>query len=67
MPRRGGVKPKKTVPDPIYKNRLVTKLINRVMHDGKKSVAETQVYGAFEIIKDGELIRLVPVISGGCK
>ncbi len=52
MPRRGGVKPKKTVLDPIYKNRLVTKLINRVMHDGKKSVAQKQVYGAFEIIKE---------------
>lgn len=52
MPRRGGVKPKITKPDPIYKNRLVTKLINRAMYDGKKSVAQKQVYGAFEIIKE---------------
>lgn len=54
MPRRGKVIPKKTIPDPIYKNKLVTKLINRVMHDGKKSVAQAQVYGAFEIIKSKE-------------
>lgn len=52
MPRRGSITPKKTTPDPIYKNILVTKLINRVMHNGKKSVAQTQVYGAFEIIKE---------------
>ena len=51
MPRRGGVKQKKVIPDPIYKNRLVTKLINRCMKDGKKSVAQKQIYDAFEIIK----------------
>lgn len=38
-------------PDPIYESLLITRLINRVMHDGKKSVAEKQVYGAFEILK----------------
>jgi small subunit ribosomal protein S7 len=52
MPRRGGVKPKKTEPDPIYKNVLITKLINRSMKDGKKSVAQKQVYRALEIIKE---------------
>lgn len=52
MPRRGGVKPKKIEPDPVYKNVLVTKLINRSMKDGKKSVAQKQVYKAFDIIKD---------------
>ena len=52
MPRRGKVKPRKAEPDPIYKNRLVAKLINRSMRAGKKSVAQTQVYGAFDIIKD---------------
>lgn len=52
MPRRGGVKPKELKPDPIYKNRLVAKLINRSMRDGKKSVAQAQVYKAFELIKE---------------
>ena len=52
MPRRGGVKPRKVAGDPIYKNRIVAKLINRSMKDGKKSVAQKQVYGAFEIIKE---------------
>jgi small subunit ribosomal protein S7 len=52
MPRRGGVKPKQVDPDPIYKNRVVTKLINRSMRDGKKSVARKQVYAAFEKVKE---------------
>jgi small subunit ribosomal protein S7 len=51
MPRRGKVRPKKIKPDPIYKNRLIAKLINRSMCDGKKSVAEGQIYNAFEMIK----------------
>src|SRR3989344_7304847 len=38
--------------DPIYKNRLVTKLINRSTKDGKRSVAQSQIYQAFEIIKE---------------
>ncbi|MBU0569766.1 30S ribosomal protein S7 [Patescibacteria group bacterium] len=52
MPRRGQAKPRQIAPDPIYKNRIVAKLINRSMREGKKSVAEKQVYGAFEIIKE---------------
>ena len=52
MPRRGGVKPKKIEPDPVYKNTQITKLINRSMKDGKKSVAQKQVYKALEIIKE---------------
>ncbi len=52
MPRRGRAKPKHIMPDPIYKNRVVAKLINRSMRDGKKSVAQKQVYGALEIIKE---------------
>jgi len=52
MPRRGPAKQRKTSPDPIYNNRLVTKLINRSMKDGKKSVAEKQVYQALESIKE---------------
>lgn len=51
MPRKGAVK--KTLPkkDPIYGNRMVTKLINRSMYDGKKTVAQNQVYKAFELIE----------------
>lgn len=52
MPRRGKVRPRKIEPDPLYKNRLVAKLINRSIRDGKKSVAQKHVYGAFEIIKE---------------
>lgn len=52
MPRRRRAKVRKTKPDPIYKNTLVTKLVNRSMKQGKKSVAQKQVYGAFEIVKE---------------
>ncbi len=52
MARRGQTKIRETKPDAVYKNRFVTKLINRSMLDGKKSVAEKQVYGALEIIKE---------------
>ena len=52
MPRRGKPKQRKVQPDPIYKNRLVTKLINRSMRDGKKTVTQRQVYRAFEMIKE---------------
>src|SRR3989344_5575193 len=52
MPRRGSIKLVESSPDPIYKNRLVTKLVNRSMRDGKKSVAEGQVYKAFGLIKE---------------
>lgn len=52
MPRRGPVPPREVPPDPVYQSRLVTKLINQVMRDGKKSIAEKIVYGAFEIIRE---------------
>lgn len=52
MPRKGPVTPREIEPDPIYKNRLVAKLINRIMRDGKKSVARKIVYKAFELIKN---------------
>lgn len=50
MPRSGIVKKRSLAPDPIYQNRLVTKLINRMMKDGKKDAAQRQVYQAFELI-----------------
>jgi len=52
MARQGNIKPRKIEPDPIYRNRLITKLINRAMYDGKKSVIQKEVYRAFEIIRE---------------
>lgn len=52
MARRGQVKLRDTKPDSVYKNKLVARFINRCMLDGKKSVAEKQVYGALKLIKE---------------
>ena len=52
MARRGASRPKIIQPDPIYGSYLVTKLINRSMLDGKKSVARKEVYEGFDIIKE---------------
>ncbi|MBO8169384.1 MAG: 30S ribosomal protein S7 [Thermoanaerobacteraceae bacterium] len=52
MPRRGSVPKRKVMPDPIYNSEKVTKLINQIMLDGKKSIAEKIVYGAMDIIKE---------------
>ena len=52
MPRKGLVKPREIEPEVFYKSRLVAKLINRSMRDGKKSVAEKEVYKAFDIVRD---------------
>ena len=52
MPRRGNVPKREILPDPMYNSVLVTKLINGVMLDGKKGVAQKVVYDAFDIIKD---------------
>ena len=54
MPRKGQVKPREVELDPIYKNRLIAKFINRVMRDGKKSVAQREVYAALDLIKQKE-------------
>ncbi|MBC9785249.1 30S ribosomal protein S7 [Heliobacillus mobilis] len=51
MPRRGSVARREVLPDPIYKSKLVTKLANQVMFDGKKSTAEQILYGAFDVIQ----------------
>ena len=52
MPRRSGVRKRDVLPDFVYNNKVVTKLINQVMLDGKKAIAEGLVYGAFDLIKD---------------
>ena len=48
MPRKGHVAQRKVLPDPIYNSTLVTRLINSVMLDGKKGVAQQIIYGAFD-------------------
>ena len=52
VPRRGNVPKREILPDPVYNSVLVTKLVNNIMLDGKKGVAQKVVYGAFDIIKD---------------
>ena len=54
MPRKGYIAKREVLPDPIYNSKVVTKLINNVMLDGKKTVAQTIVYDAFDIIKEKE-------------
>ena len=51
MPRRGRISKRDVLPDPMYNSKLVTKLINNIMYDGKKGVAQTIVYDAFAAIE----------------
>ena len=52
MPRKGYIAKREVLPDPIYNSIIVTKLINNIMLDGKKGIAQKIVYDAFEIIKE---------------
>ena len=52
MPRRGQISKRDVLPDPLYNSKLVTKLINNIMYDGKKGVAQTIVYDAFAIVEE---------------
>ncbi|HWQ51469.1 MAG TPA: 30S ribosomal protein S7 [Terriglobales bacterium] len=52
MPRRGSVPERDVLPDPLYGSKMVTRLINNIMYDGKKGVAQKIVYDAFDIIKE---------------
>ena len=52
MPRRGQIAKRDVLPDPMYNSKLVTRLINNIMLDGKKGVAQKIVYGAFEIVAE---------------
>ena len=52
MPRRGNVPKREILPDPMYNSVMVTKLVNSIMLDGKKGVAQKVVYGAFDIVKE---------------
>ncbi len=50
MPRRGFIPKRDVLPDPLYNNKTVTRLVNSIMLDGKKGVAQSIVYGAFDLI-----------------
>ena len=52
MPRKGSVPKREVLPDPMYGSKVVTKLINAVMYDGKRGVAQSIVYGAFEMVRE---------------
>ncbi len=52
MPRRGFIPKRDVLPDPLYNSKVVTRLINSIMLDGKKGVAQKIVYDAFDIIKE---------------
>jgi small subunit ribosomal protein S7 len=54
VPRRGHIAKRDVLPDPIWNSKIVTKLVNNVMLDGKKTVAQKIVYGAFDIVKEKE-------------
>ena len=55
MPRRGQIAKRDVLPDPLYNSKLVTRLINNIMYDGKKGVAQKIVYDAFDIVKPMEV------------
>jgi small subunit ribosomal protein S7 len=52
LPRKGYIAKRDILPDPIYRNKIVTKFINQIMLDGKKGVAESIIYNAFSIIQE---------------
>ena len=52
MPRRGNVPKREILPDPIYGSTVVAQLINKILLDGKKSIAENIVYGAFDLVQE---------------
>ena len=59
MPRRGNVPKRDVLPDPMYNSKIVTKLINQIMLDGKKGTAQAIVYEAFQIV--GEKLSAEPM------
>ena len=54
MPRKGYIAKREVLPDPVYNSKVVTKLVNNIMLNCKKSVAQKIVYGAFDIVKEKE-------------
>ena len=52
MPRRSGVPKRDVLPDPVYNSKVITKLVNQIMYDGKRGTAQKIVYGAFELVEN---------------
>jgi small subunit ribosomal protein S7 len=52
VPRRGNIAKRDVLPDPIYNSKMVTRLVNSIMYDGKKGVSQKIVYSAFDIVKE---------------
>ena len=78
MPRRGQISKRDVLPDPLYNSKLVTKLINNIMYDGKKGVAQKIVYDAFKIVEEKlgknpldafieALNNIMPILEGKAK
>ena len=63
MPRRAAAVRRETQPDAKFNNRLVTQLINKVLLDGKKSIAENIVYGAFDLVQ--EMVEVISLYKSG--
>ena len=78
MPRRGFIPKREVLPDPIYGSKIVTKLINQVMYDGKRGVAQRVCYEAFEMVAnktgkdatevfDAAMNNIMPVLEDGIR
>ena len=63
MPRRSGVPKRDVLPDPVYNSKVITKLVNQVMLDGKKGTAQQIVYGAFDIVKEKMNLEAIDVFT----
>jgi len=63
MPRKGPIKKREIIPDPLYHSEVVTRLVNRVMRAGKKSVAQKQVFKALTLLSEKEEERLSLLIQ----
>ena len=63
MPRRSGVPKRDVLPDPVYNSKVITKLVNQVMLDGKKGTAQQIVYGAFDIVKEKMHLEAIDVFT----
>ena len=63
MPRKGSVEKRDVLPDPIYNSKLVTRLINRVMYDGKRGTAQSIIYDAFKQIEEKTQMSAIDVFA----
>ncbi len=63
MPRRGQISKREVLPDPMYNSQLVTRLVNNIMYDGKKGVAQKIVYDAFAMIEAKQGVNALEVFT----